>query len=127
MKRKKDKKLPVRNKISFDLELSEDFKTACELFNIDAIQAIEGYLKHVTVYNFLFNEMEGLNHEATLISKQVIKRHFNIENLKIAKHYKHHQLPIELIIKAGIKGHGSTSEEYLNIIDNWHKTISQII
>lgn len=126
MKRQKDEIPSIRNKIAINLELPEDFRTACELFNIEATQAIESYLKHVTVYNFLFNEMAGLNHEATLICKQLIKRHFNIENIKVAKHYQHHQLPIEQILKLGIKGNGSLSKKYSKVIKTWHQSITQI-
>ncbi|TCC95021.1 hypothetical protein [Pedobacter hiemivivus] len=123
MQRQKEKRIPVGNTITVDLELPEDFITACRFCNICYQQAIETYLNHITFYNFFFQEGEEPNAQATKLFKRNNKDQFTADNIKVAKHSTLHKTPIKEILNIGLQSKGSSSVQYRTIIKKWHKSI----
>ncbi|SDF96056.1 hypothetical protein SAMN05421827_102254 [Pedobacter terrae] len=117
-------KIPrAEHELTISINLPEDFIIMCEFLNITPKQALITYLRHVKFYNYIINEKEGVNSEATAIFKKFKETQLKTEGLKVAKHHKLHLAPIKKIISLGMAGEGSNSQKYAEIIEKWHTNI----
>ena len=118
--------LPERE-VTVTLDLSDDFIIMCEFLNITHKEALDTYLRHIKVYNYLIQEEEGANAKGTAIFKKFKDIQFKNEGLKVAKHPKHHLGPIKKIISLGMAEEGSASLKYVEIIEEWHNDIFKTV
>ncbi len=112
-----------RTRMSFNINLTQDFMCVCQLMNIPFEEALQTYVDHIKVYNHFVNEHRGTNYEATAIFERYAESHREKFGLQTAKYKNVHINPIKQIVKLGQAEIGSESHEYTKIIEDWYGAV----